>query len=202
MQNETRYLYSINPKRVIKFLGGVQLNPPIRVSKSLNLTKSEVLECLKSGSVYRRFANEGRLARVTLLNVDRLHQAKFMTESEYEKTLSGTLRGTTVVESKVQEEKPVIEETPKEIDEVAVEDKDITAERIVESPEEVAIAKDAEYEIDSAKQLAEVATLVDEEVDKDPLSKIVDTKEEVVEPKYNNNNQNKNYAGKNKHHRK
>lgn len=80
---ETRYLYSVNPRKVIKFLHGEQIIPPIRVAKTLSLTKEEAKECLKYGSVYRRFANENRNERVTTRNIDRLHNAKYMDEKEY-----------------------------------------------------------------------------------------------------------------------
>lgn len=87
MNEEIRFLYSINPKKLIRFLNGNPIIPPIRTSKTLSLTKEEVRECLKYGSLYRRFANEGVNVRVTLNNIDRLHNAKLMTEEEYEKFL-------------------------------------------------------------------------------------------------------------------
>ena len=103
MENEIRYAYSINPKKVIKFLSGKPVVPPIRVSKTLLLTKSEVLECLRYGSVYRRFAKEKTNVRVTTLNLDRLHQDHLMSEEEYQKFVSaqmgndrGTISNTTV----------------------------------------------------------------------------------------------------------
>ena len=80
---ETRYLYSVNPRKVIKFLRGEQIIPPIRVAKTLSLTKEEAKECLQYGTVYRRFANENRNERVTTRNIDRLHNAKYMDEKEY-----------------------------------------------------------------------------------------------------------------------
>lgn len=79
-----RYLYSVHPRKPIKNLSNV---PVIRVPKSLSLTLEDVLTCLKSAVVYRRFANENRIERVTILNAERLHNAKFMTEEEYEKFL-------------------------------------------------------------------------------------------------------------------
>ena len=87
MNEEIRFLYSINPKKLIRFLNGNPIIPPIRTSKTLSLTKEEVRECLKYGSLYRRFANEGVNVRVTLNNIDRLHNAKLMTEEEYENNL-------------------------------------------------------------------------------------------------------------------
>ena len=74
-------LYSIHPKKVIKELPTL----PIRSPRSLYLTKDQVRICLKYGSVYRRFANEQRNEKVNILNIDRLHHEKFMTEEQYEK---------------------------------------------------------------------------------------------------------------------
>ena len=80
-KNSNIYLYSVYPKKVIRELPTL----PIRHPKSLYLDKDQVLICLKYGSVYRRFANENRNERVTISNLDRLHNDKFMTEEEYEK---------------------------------------------------------------------------------------------------------------------
>lgn len=128
MENEVRYAYSINPKKVIKFLSGKPVVPPIRVSKTLLLTKEEALECLRYGSVYRRFANTN--VRVNTLNIHRLHQDHLMSEEEYQKFVSaqmgndrGTISNTTVTlptepireESKVDME--VVEENT-EVEEV------------------------------------------------------------------------------------
>lgn len=77
-----RYLYSVHPKRVIKNLSDTI--PVIRTNKTLSLTLDEVRICLKSATVYRRFANENRIERVTISNVERFHNARFMTEKEYE----------------------------------------------------------------------------------------------------------------------
>ena len=76
-----RFLYSVFPKMLIKNLPGV---PAFKNSKSLSLTKDEVKICLRSGSVYRRFANESKSEKVNLSNIDRLHHDRFMTEEEYE----------------------------------------------------------------------------------------------------------------------
>ena len=78
---DTIYLYTVHPKKIIKELPTL----PIRRPKSLYLDKDQVAICLKYGSVYRRFANENRNERVTISNLDRLHNEKFMTEEEFEK---------------------------------------------------------------------------------------------------------------------
>jgi hypothetical protein len=139
---DTRFLYSVNPKKPIRTIKGV---PVLRTPKSLQLTKEDVRECLKYGSVYRRFANESRIERVTINNVDRLHNAKFMTEKEYEAFLQdnidnkvGTVINTTVFEESVVEEVPVIEDevVGEEFSEDSVEehDKGNTVTETVENP--------------------------------------------------------------------
>ena len=129
MNEEIRFLYSINPKKLIRFLNGNPIIPPIRTSKTLSLTKEEVRECLKYGSLYRRFANEGVNVRVTLNNIDRLHNAKLMTEEEYEKFLEeenekpqvesvSMNRGTVFdTEERVPEPKKETEPTPVTVEE-------------------------------------------------------------------------------------
>ena len=121
---EEKYLYSINPRRTIKNIAGVNA---IRTSKSLFLNKDEVLECLKNASVYRRFS-VNQIVKVTPYTLDRLHNEKFMDEKEYEKFVKdskGKDRGTakeviaTVDKKEKADEKksPVMSETsekPKE----------------------------------------------------------------------------------------
>lgn len=77
---EEAYLYTVNPHKIIKGLSGVNC---IRSSKSLYLTKEDVKVCLKSASVYRRFANINKNVRVTIANLDRLHNKEFIEESDY-----------------------------------------------------------------------------------------------------------------------
>lgn len=145
---DVRYLYSVNPKKPIRTIKGV---PILRTPKSLQLTKEDVRECLKFGSVYRRFANENRIERVTINSVDRFHNAKFMTEEEYEAFLkanidskTGTVINTQMVEEPVVEEvlvEETVDETPvEEIEEsLVIEDEvfdDTVSEDAVEEVEE------------------------------------------------------------------
>ena len=80
---DERYLYTVNPKRVIRNLN--ENIPMLRASKSLFLTKEEVLKCLEYGSVYRRFSYINHLERVTKYDVDRVHRAKFISKLDWEK---------------------------------------------------------------------------------------------------------------------
>ena len=74
------FLYSVNPRKVITGIEGVG---PIRTPKSLYLTKEDVKLCLSKGTVYRRFSLEGRNERVTIANVDRLHNSTYISEEEW-----------------------------------------------------------------------------------------------------------------------
>lgn len=145
-----RFLYSVYPKQPIKnVINGI---PLLRVSKTLNLTKEEVKGCLKCGTVQRRFANENKVERVTLSNLDRLHNAKFIAEEKYaDFKLSqiadnrGTVIGGTVnapvetTETEVKEEveeTSTVTETPVETTETeAKEEVEKTSEAATEEPE-------------------------------------------------------------------
>ena len=110
---ETTYLYSVNPKKIIKDLPTL----PIRSPRSLYLTKEQVMICLKSGTVYRRFAAENRNERVTILNLDRLHNDKFMTEEEYKAFLESKTndqRGTIINDHEENKKETVNEDNIKE----------------------------------------------------------------------------------------
>lgn len=156
MNEEIRFLYSINPKKLIRFLNGNPIIPPIRTSKTLSLTKEEVRECLKYGSLYRRFANEGVNVRVTINNIDRLHNAKLMTEEEYKKFLEeengkpqvesdSMNRGTVFdTEERVPESKKETEPTPVTVEEekkVEVSDEidETKSDSISEEPKEESV---------------------------------------------------------------
>ena len=158
---DVRYLYSVNPKKPIRTIKGV---PVLRTPKSLQLTKEDVRECLKYGSVYRRFANENRIERVTVNSVDRFHNAKFMTEEEYEAFLkanidskTGTVINTQVVveesvkEESVVEEIPVKEETPvEETVEEAVEESDVIEDEVFDDT----VSEDIVEEVEEAEEVS------------------------------------------------
>ena len=83
MQNdkELAFLYTVNPRKVITGLSGVNA---IRTAKSLFLTKEDVKICLQKATVYRRFANEGINERVNVGNIDRLHRENYVSEKDWE----------------------------------------------------------------------------------------------------------------------
>ena len=101
-----RFLYEIRPIKPIKdLIPGKGIKAPC----SMQLTKEEALHCMKYGSVYRNFSDSGmNPIRVTGSTIDRLHNAKFISEDEWMKKI-----GKEIV-SEQQEEESTVEETPVE----------------------------------------------------------------------------------------
>src|SRR5574344_346869 len=69
--NDTRYLYEVRPVKPIIISG-----KSLRVPCSVQLTKEEVLEYMKSATIYRRFAASEPI-RVTGENIDVVHQQTY-----------------------------------------------------------------------------------------------------------------------------
>ena len=203
---ETRFLYSVFPKKPIK--GILEDGRAISSRKSLNLTKEEVQKCMNCGSVYRWFANDNRLERVTTLNIDRLHNAEYLTEEQFKDAKFDSVAGSTgsVTEvakeepAKVEEAAPVVEEEPKveEAPALVVEEKveEVVAEEPApveeEKVEEAAPAEEAVVE-ETAEAPAEEAPATEEVADDEVVE------EETSEESKGNNNNNGNYKKK-KHH--
>ena len=178
MEDEVRFLYSVFPKKPIK--GVLEDGRPISSRKSLNLTIDQVRLCMNCGSVYRWFANDGnRLERVTALNIERLHNEKFMTEEEFKSSKFDAVSSSTgsvvetkeedskVEEKKVEEPAPVVEEKKEE---------EVVAEPVVEEApavEEVAApveeAKEEETVAEEAvEESAEAEVVTEEKKDGNP----------------------------------
>lgn len=172
MDSEVKYLYSVNPKRIIRTLCGVSLNPPIRSPRSLRLSLEEAKECLKYGSVYRRFANEQKNERVLIGNIERLHNEKFMTEEEYSEFLRKEQLKSTDNRGKV------VNDTAKDED--------------VEEQSESGKTEESEVETPVEDNTTESVT---EEEKKD-----TETSKSVFAQQNNNNS--KDHSGKNKRHQK
>ena len=121
-----RFLYEIRPIKPIKdLIPGKGIKAPC----SMQLTKEEALHCMKYGSVYRNFSDSGmNPIRVTGSTIDRLHNAKFISEDEWMKKI-----GKEIV-SEQQEEESTVEETP--VEEVPVITEEVVEENTIveESP--------------------------------------------------------------------
>lgn len=83
MENNQVFLYTVKPRKVIVGLSGS--TRAIRTNKSLYLTKEDVFLCLKNAIVYRRFANEGIVERVTIDDVERVHREKYISAEDWKK---------------------------------------------------------------------------------------------------------------------
>ena len=183
---DTRYLYSVNPHKPIILPNTM----PIRNPKSLYLTLDEVKTCLKRGAVYRRFADIGINERVTVLNAERLHNEKFMTEEEYAQFLEDNVaykRGT--ISEKVEkkaEEAPVESETVETPDETVEEADNVEDDKAEEAPVESETVETPE-----TVEEADTTTEDDEEVDaEDTEDTHAESEEAQTEEKINNHNRN------------
>ena len=177
---EKKFLYSVNPRKVIKNIAGVAA---VRTSKSLFLTKEEVLECVKCGTVYRRFSAD-KIVKVTPAELDRLHREEFMTEQEYAKfnaDSQGKDRGTT-------KEVPTVDDKESKVDENTAQgsvtspsvekDSEINSEVVPEDVTEIAEESNSDDEDqvetasvneeadadDRASDSSETTTVVNEEI--------------------------------------
>ena len=202
---DVAYLYSVHPKRIIKTLSDKSI--VIRRPQSLFLNLEDVKECLKYGSVYRRFANESRNERVTLRNVERLHNAKFMTEEEYEKLNKKETEEVveyapraTVINTIVE---PVIEEAaePEEVqEEVIPAEEEVAEEAVTEDESEINdVTESFEVENSESPESDETQEESDEVVEVEPaVNEEQGNGPERKENRYNNNKQHHN--NKKRHH--
>lgn len=180
-----RFLYEVHPVRPFVSPDGKQ----IKRACSIQLTKEEVKEYLKKGTVYRKFSGSNtKMERVTLSNLDSLHvRVKGEDQSVVEPT--------PVVEP---EEIPAVEEP-----EVVEEPAPVEETPVVEEPvkEEITVTEEVVPQEVVTEEAPTVEEAVEEEVsEEDPVETIsVDDilKEGTVQT--SNNNQ---YHGKNKkkHH--
>lgn len=137
-----RFLYEIRPIKPIKdLIPGKGIKAPC----SMQLTKEEALHCMKYGSVYRNFSDSGmNPIRVTGSTIDRLHNAKFISEDEWMKKI-----GKEIV-SEQQEETTTVEETP--VEEVPAVTEEVVEENTVEeTPAVEEVAEEETIETEDAQ---------------------------------------------------
>ena len=159
------YLYEVRPiGRPIVLGHGVE----ITARKSLYLTKEDVLKCLETAYIYRRFALR-EPERVTVANIDRVHRQVYIPESEWadflkkndDKATTETTDARCANFGEISDELSVVEESNKEVEE-PIE----TAEEVTEpeSEEEVPVEEEVQnVEVDSETVNADVEEDVDEE---------------------------------------
>jgi len=173
---EIRFLYSVYPKKPIK--GILENGRVINSGKSLNLTIDQVKACMQCGTVYRWFANENRIERVTSANMERLHNEKFMTEDEYEAFKFNGVAGST---GSVVEVVPIPTEEQKV--ETVIAPKVEPVAEVKETVEVVpAVAVEEPVETVSAAEEAPVEAVEEkiEEAEETPVEKTEETVEETV----------------------
>lgn len=154
MDNNQVFLYTVKPRKIIVGLSGS--TRAIRTNKSLYLTKEDVFLCLKNAIVYRRFANEGIVERVTIDDVERVHREKYISAEDWKKYCETKMSAD---QGKVLAQAPVVE--------AKVENKNKT------------IISENAFKSDDKKEKEVVDVVVDEEVESDDDLEI--EKEEVTE---------------------
>ena len=167
---EKSYLYAVHPKRAITGLEGVKV---LRTAKSLLLTKEDVKICLQKASVYRRFAAEGKIERVTIGNIDRLHNDNYISEEDWAKMdkaveVKEDKRGTVVPGTDEVKAEPVQEPAKEE-------------SKQVEAPAKLDDAKVEEMENESQAVPVEEAVVVKDEVEEAPVSEEANEESEVAD---------------------
>lgn len=186
-----RYLYEIRPVRPISIPG----KPKMRQSTCALLTKEEVLEYMKYGAIYRKYADPNMApVKVTGENIGLLHRdpKSPIPAKPTPKVVESTLvevKAAEVVEEKVEPKKEKEEEsTPvivaddsSEVEESAEEIVEATEEETEEVEEEVVETVEEEIETEEVEELDE--TLVEEETPDtgDALEETNDGADVVVE---------------------
>ena len=217
---EERYLYTISPKRPIRYLN--PNTPLINSTKSLLLTKEEVIKCFGYATIYRRFSNNNITEKITKFDIDRVHRAKYISKEEWAKmqkikddTTSITVNGVKEVEEKHDPvlivEESVVEEVkePEAVEEVI--DESATTEEALEAAEENTVEvveeeKEASGVVEEATEdnvtdEEEIDDSEDEAVVEEVKVESVDSTSELIRHNVTNNNRSTiDYNKKKKHH--
>ena len=184
--SDEKYTYSLSPRKRMrtKF---ESLNS-VRIPRTMLLSKEEVVEALKFASVYRRF-NSKLCVKVTVMNLDRLHNAEYDPVGEQEiKPINLGNNNEEKVEEKVEE--PIIEEPKKEeiidskVDETELPYND---EEKVDNTvtEEIGESEDTLSQV-STKVESENIDNVDDFIPEPEVEIVEEVKEENIQKKYNN----------------
>ena len=204
---DIKYAYQIHPKKSIRALPEFGL---IRTKRTLMLTKEQVKKVLPFASVYRRF-NHDTVERVTIYNLDRLHNERLMTEEEHKIfTTHNTVfvKPEDVVVEEVKVEEPVVaQETSDVVENDSPSIPTENEENIVFATEEVledtisgAITEESteSEESDAETQIVEA---VEETVVVESEEEVEDnSEEEKEEVEKTSPKTSVNYNGKKKHH--
>jgi hypothetical protein len=186
--NEKVFPYQVNA--IMPIIGLNYGN--IMVPSTVKLTKEDVATCVKKVPVFRRFKN-GKLVKVTISSIDRLHNEEYMSEKEYEEYLDKQADNRGKVTDNIVKEN-IIEEPKKETSVVNTEEpKEIpVVEPVVEEADTVNINDQTEEPVVETT----VENINDEEISENVTES--DNSEETNKNEYNHNNR---YNGKKKHNR-
>ena len=212
-------MYVVNPRTILRNIPYVKTGFIMKPGSFL-LTKEAVLLCLKGATVYRKFSVD-HAERVTILNVDRLHNEKFITEEEWnnrdnikEKEVSKDIDNR---KEESKEDNSIIIDTPVEdsistdinTDQLAEETLTTADESVLEeAPVEDTISEETEVKeaVETDNIIADESTdnaieessmiEVSETIVNDPVENEEASEEIKVEP---NKKININYNGKKKH---
>ena len=219
MENINAFMYVVNPRTILRNIPYVKTGFIMKPGSFL-LTKEAVLLCLKGATVYRKFSVD-HAERVTILNVDRLHNEKFITEEEWnnrdnikEKEVSKDIDNR---KEESKEDNSIIIDTPVEdsistdinTDQLAEETLTTADESVLEeAPVEDTISEETEVKeaVETDNIIADESTdnaieessmiEVSETIVNDPVENEEASEEIKVEP---NKKININYNGKKKH---
>lgn len=178
---DTRYLYEVRPVRPIN-IGGKYIRRPC----SMQLTKSEVLEFMKSASVYRRFSNINmEPIRVTGECLDILHQATYNPNYKSIDTVSSVavVIPTQYQEVKSEHVKQKNEETCKDY---KIEEQEKTEEKKLKEEESSVISSESIVKNETSYKDEEISETIDDdnEEDTDNIAKM--ESDSSSEPEKNN----------------
>ena len=192
---EERYPYQVN---AIMPIIGLSIGT-IKVPCTQELTKEDVLICLKKAPVFRRFTN-GIKERVGIDNIDRLHRENYMTKEEFEKISSNSAPEEVV---KVEEPiKEVVEPEPEVIPDIVEEEPVAEEEQVEETVEEEEVSVPVPEVTPEEDTIVEEENSIDDDDDvvANELFEAIESDEIEYEDNFNNQNNNHHKNNRKKKH--
>ena len=122
--NIREFLYTVYPRTILRNVPYIGF---IMKPGSFKLTKEAVLVCLKGAAVYRKFSAD-HAERVTILNLDRLHNETFITEEEWKSNVSNITMGEELINNSSDDPMPDGETLVSEVSDDTTATTDITIE--------------------------------------------------------------------------
>ena len=168
------FLYMVYPKTVLKNIPYIGF---IFRRGTFKLTKEAVQACMKGATVYRKFSNDFS-EKVTSLNIDRLHNAEYISEEDWN---NGNIVGTELVDNTENYITDINNSTDEVADEVKSNEAFVT-ENIVEEVQSSPIADSTEA-VNSVKEEAVLNPVEEAQVESsdDEISNDVENESTVVD---------------------